>query len=444
MRRLLIALFCFIPACAPSLKHHERLDRYLSAHQYEEAAQLVKENKKGYGERNAVLYDLDRGMLLHLSGKYEESNTFFEMAKTKIERLYTQSLVANVGALISNDNLLPYVGEDFEKVMVHLFSALNYAALSQWDEALVESRQVDALLNRLNDNHEKKNVYKKDAFARYLAGVLYEARDEVNDAFISYRKAYDVFKSYQKDYRTPFPERLGFDLLKTADALFLEEEFTTYKNKFPKAAARFPLTKRRKEGEVIVLAYAGRSPIKEDFFIATPIPNGEGGIYLLSVAMPKFVDRPSRVEHVEIILRKGETILTTKLDLLEDITAIAKKNLEDRVGRITAKAIARATTKYLATRAVRRKIAPQKGDPLGELIGMIGNVYSVATEQSDKRSWRTLPGQIYLGRLLLPGGHWDAEVRYTTGQDVLVETRHFPNLEIEPKKKRFLISHSSH
>ncbi len=444
MRRWLLFLILFFPACAPSLKHYDRVEEKLRSHRYEDADQIVEKSQKVYGSRNILLYYLDRGMLLHLAGRYQESNTFFEKAKTAIERLYTESLLSHAGALISNDNLLPYDGEDFEKVLVHLFSALNYAALEQWDEALVEARQVDARLIRFNDKYDQKNVYQNDAFARYLSGVLYETRDEINDALISYRKSFEAFQDYKKDYQTPVPSRLGFDLLKMSDALHLEEEFEGYQKIFPKAASQFPLPKKKTlEGEVVVVAYAGRSPVKEDAFLNTLIPNGEGGTYLLTVAFPKFVARSSDVAYVEASLAKEGARLSLKLDLVEDITAIAKKNLEDRITRITLKTIARATAKYHATRKVRREIAPDKNDPLGQLIGLLGNVYSVATEQSDKRSWLTLPGKIYLGRLALSEGKWDAEVRFFSPSGALLETRRLPGLSVVAGKKRFLLVHTA-
>ncbi len=442
MRQWLLLGVLLLSACAPSLRHYDQLDQKLLARQYDEADRLVQEHFKAYGDRNVLLYYFDRAMLLHLAGRYHESNAFFEKAKTAIDRLYTESILTHTSALISNDNLLPYDGEDFEKVLVHLFSALNYAALEKWDEALVEARQVDARLNQLNDQYEKKNVYKKDAFARYLAGVLYETRGEINDAFISYQKAYDAFQDYKKDYHAPIPSRLGYDLLKMSALLHLDEEFSDYKEHFPATAARFPIKEDPNEGELAVVAYTGRAPIKEDVFVRTLIPNGEGGTFLLTIAFPTFVPRVSGVSQVELRLKKADSSVRLRLDLVEDVTAIAKKNLEDRVGRITAKAIARATAKYMATRKARKEIAPNENDPVGQLIGLIGNVYSVATEQSDKRSWRTLPDRIYLGRIRLSEGIWDAEIRFFGQGGELVETRQFPNIQVRSGQKRFLLAHT--
>ncbi|GAF99605.1 unnamed protein product, partial [marine sediment metagenome] len=81
--------------------------------------------------------------------------------------------------------------------MVNLFMALNYVGMGNWEGALVEARKVDNKLSVINSKYEeeKKNVYKEDGFIRFLMGALYEAEGEINDAFISYRKAEEIYRS---------------------------------------------------------------------------------------------------------------------------------------------------------------------------------------------------------------------------------------------------------
>jgi hypothetical protein len=437
---LLLGFFLtlFLPACA-STNHQRQMEHDLLSHRYLEADAAVEKNQKQYGDRNVVLYYLDRAMLLHLGRRYEESNLFFEKADSEIERLYTQSISTHAGAFLTNDNLLPYEGEDFEKVLIHLFSALNYAGLTQWDDALVEARQVDARLNLLNDRHGQKNIYKEDASARYLAGILYETRGEVNDAFISYRKAYEAFQDYKKFYQTPIPSRMGFDLLRLSSVLRLPEEQAEYQQAFPQAVSLLSSSLPQDAGEMVVVGYTGRSPVKEDYFVDAPVPDGNGGVYLARVAFPRFVSRPSQIEFVEATFRRGETVLSQRLELLEDITAIAKKNLEDHVARISAKAIGRAATKYLATRTAKNQAKKKGGEQAEALAGFLGNLYSIVTEESDKRSWQTLPGKIHLGRILLPEGEWEGQIKYYGPHGALIEERRFPDLKVKKGAKRFLI-----
>ncbi len=205
-----------LAACGPSTHLYVQVDHHLLQRNFEAADTVVANGEKRYGSRNELLYHLDRGMLLHLAGRYQESNRFLDGAQRIAEELYTKSITGQAGSLLTNDNTLPYEGEDFERVMIHVISALNYVFLDEWDEALVEARRVDHQLNLFNDRYEKKSVYQEDAFARYLSGLLYEARREWNDAWIAYRKAHEAYRTYETQYGTPPPEALESDLLRTA------------------------------------------------------------------------------------------------------------------------------------------------------------------------------------------------------------------------------------
>jgi hypothetical protein len=91
-------------------------------------------------------------------------------------------------AFAVNDYMLKYPGEDYERVLLHLMSAVGFLLSGQPDEALVECRRMDTLLNLYNAKYEEKNVYKEDAFARYLSGMLQEADGQLDEAFIDYHR----------------------------------------------------------------------------------------------------------------------------------------------------------------------------------------------------------------------------------------------------------------
>jgi uncharacterized protein len=432
---IVVSSLAALSGCGPGVNQYVQVDNLQARQQFAEADAVIEKHKGDYGDRNTVLYDFDRGIMLHLAGQYAESNRYLAQAEDRIDRLYTKSVTAEAGAMLTNDNTLPYEGEDFEKVMINVFAALNYAYLGQMDDALVEARKVDHKLNLINDKYEKKNVYKRDALAQYLSGILYEAKGEINDAFISYRKAYEAYGDYRKNYATPLPPPLPADLLRTTAALGFAEEHQDYLKQFPNT--QWTTEKElRGEGELVFISYVGRSPIKEDYFIDAPIPNGKNGTYILRVALPKFVPRPDRVGATEVhLVPAGGGAGTAggiaqKAFLAEDITAIAKKNLEDRIARITAKAIARAVAKYQATRE-----AEKTGGPLA---GLLANVVSIVTEQADKRSWRTLPDRIEMARLAAPPGDYAVTVEYYDRSGGLIERKTFPAMTIKAGEKRLL------
>jgi hypothetical protein len=319
-------------------------------------------------------------------------------------------VTAATSSILSNDLVLPYEGEDFETVMINVVAALNYALLDQRDDALVEARKVDHKLNVINDRYAKKNVYREDAFARYLSGILYEGRGELNDAFIAYRKAYDAYRVYQDQYGTPIPPTIPADLLRVTEALGLTDEHAEYRKLFP-TATWISQKEFRSQAEVIVVSYDGLAPIKVSEFVDTPIPDGSGGIYILRVAFPKFVPRPTGLSGADVrVVDEGRVAASQPTFLVEDITAIAQKDLADRIGRISAKAIARAATKYAASRAAEHAMNQQHGNGSGAIVGLLGNIYSMTTEQADTRSWRTLPGAIRMARVLVPPGKYTVEI----------------------------------
>ena len=259
-------LILLLYACAAPVSHYVMVDRNLLDGNYNKADSIVEQYKEKYGSRNAVLYYMDRGMTLHLSGNYEKSNLYLSEAEKMVDNLYTKSITTESGAMLTNDNLLPYEGEDFEKVMLNLIMALNYVYLGKWDDALVEARKVDHKLNLYNDKYEKKNVYKEDAFARYLSGVLYEYKGELNDAYISYSKAYTAYKDYRRSYGTAVPVFIGEDLLRLSRALGIYDEYKKYQVEFNNIKF-MDIKELQSNGELIFICLLGRAPFKEDFLL---------------------------------------------------------------------------------------------------------------------------------------------------------------------------------
>lgn len=380
---------------------------------------------------------MDRAMTLHLLGQFTESNQFLHQAEQFAENLYTKSIVSETGAFFTNDNTLPYEGEDFERVMIHLISALNYTYMKNLDEALVEVRKIDHQLNLLNDRYDKKSIYKQDAFARYLSGKLYEAKKEPNDALIAFRKAYEAYQDDQHNYAIAIPVALKSDLLRLTQFLGLETENSQYQEGFGQTHW---LTQEeyQKLGEVVFISLKGLSPIKEDFFITAPVPDGRGGIYILNIAMPRFIRRSSNISYALVSVWNPKESFSEKTVTVQNISDIAIKNLEDRVGRITTKAIARASSKFLLARGIRQ-MAGKDEEPLSSFLAELGtNLFSLFSEQSDKRSWRTLPGEIQMAGVLVTPGQYQIRVEYFNSFGKKVAQRNPSKIEVKAGEKVFL------
>ena len=217
---------------------YSHVDQFMAAADFGSAIEFVEKNKEKYGQRDYLIYLMDQGILAHYAGDYVRSAKLLQGASYEFEERYTESITKYGATWLVNDLAADYRGEDFESVMINLFNALNYAELGETAEALVEARMVDHRLNLINSKYEKdrKNVYNEDGFARFLMGILYEAggtSEDLNDAYISYKKAYRIYKEdFSPNYGTRPPLALQQNLLSVA-AFMGTQEWSHWKRSLP-------------------------------------------------------------------------------------------------------------------------------------------------------------------------------------------------------------------
>ena len=248
LRAAFAAVLIGAAGCAPQMRIYSDVDRLMAAADFGSAMELVEKNKEKYGERDYLIYLMDQAVLAHYAGDYARSAKILREANQEFEERYTESITKYGATWMVNDLAADYRGEDFESVMINLFNALNYAKLGETAEALVEARKVDNRLNLINSKYDedKKNVYKEDGFARFLMGILYETggtSQDLNNAYISYKKAYKIYKDdFSLNYGSPPPPALKQNLLSVA-AFMGTEEWSHWKRSLP--GVRFTTLEQR-------------------------------------------------------------------------------------------------------------------------------------------------------------------------------------------------------
>ena len=430
-------LILTLTGCGSSGTRYLLVDNSLLANDYRQADAIIQKAEDEYGTKSRVLYGMDRGMTLQLAGEYEQSNMVLEQAEDEVDRLYTRSIRTESLAFMTNDNSLPYEGEPYEQVMINVLKALNYASLNRWQDALVEARRIDHRLNVLSDRTKDKAAYRDDGFARYLSGILYESAGDVNNAFIAYRKAYETFDAARGWSRTGAPIQLRADLLRTADALHLSQEFAEYHELFPETPWK-SIEEQQQLAQVLVISYNGRAPHKEDQFLDLPISGDALALVLVNrgfssgnreqhraadsvlyglngrvvrVALPKIVPQKTQVpvDTVSLTPEQGAPVIV-RTELAQNVTALADKALSERLAGIAVKAVARAAFKYSlaegASRGSQQAVGGDLGPLVGLAVGLLTKGFAVASEESDKRSWRTLPDEIHLARSWVSPGEY--------------------------------------
>ena len=398
-------LAVLLAGCGLSARLYEVYDLRMASGDCEGALAHVEASAEEYGRNARLLQLLDRGTAALLCARYAESAAAFEEADRLSDELWTISLSRHAASYLLNDSTQPYGGEDFERVMINLLAAIDYLLLGRPDEALVEVRRMDEKLADLEARYGPETGYREDPFGRYLGGLIYEALGEWNDAFIDYRRALEAYEEAERRGWMPVPRALVADLLRVGRRLGLEADLEPFVSSYPEVAGAVE-TAGGEGGRVVLLHFDGRAPRKVSEQIFLPTEAGP-----VTMAFPRFETDPSPPLRLELRLVDGRTgrDFRARSFLAENVEAIALQSLEDRRGRVTAKAVARFAAKQAAIHGLAAAVTK---DPKEQKdVQAVLNLLNLFLERADTRSWRTLPARIRMATLFVPEGRYRVVTR---------------------------------
>lgn len=392
-------------ACAgPSGSMRKQVNAKIASGDYAGAEATVASAKElSYGSKNAVLYYLDLGAIQHDAGKAKDSDRSLDAAENRMDQLFTKSLHKAAGTFLLNDNTTEYAGERFERALVNVYRACDYLLLGDRENALVEIRKLSRLLQEYSDLYGRSSTaYKDDAFGQYLSSLLYEDGGQNDDARISREAAERAYRQYASAYGTPVPALTGAeDDGRTGELVFIHANGVA-----PRKESR---TFQVAWNEAVAAVHQTRNDEAQSGQAINALRAGVFG-RAITVAYPVYVQDPYRIVGSAVDC-DGATATSA---LVEDVSAIAEKDLSERQGLIRTRAVARAAIKYILAKAATDAMKKKYGDNSLAAIGtqIFSNVAAAATEVADTRGWATLPAQFRLARLRLPPGQHQVTVRY--------------------------------
>jgi hypothetical protein len=391
---LLGGLLLLLTACASYTDDVKVVQQAFRSGQYSEALQKLDASGLKEQTRNRLLYFLERAMILDRQGEREQSRQLLMQADRVVDELYTTSVSKSAASFVFNDSAQDYSGEDYEKVAIHTMLAHSFIEDGKLKEARVEAARINTRLNEINSGYEdNKNRYKEDAYARYLAGIIYESQGEYDSAIVDYRAALKIYDGdYNKIFSTRAPDHLVIALyrllIKRNRADEAKEMKSRYQLQGPKIDNREPM------GEIVVLHEVGDIASKEKSEFVIPI-----GKEVVRFSFP--VIRRVRTQFGRTGIKIDEDRMENA-DLAQNLDIIARETLEDRRGRILAKSVARLILKSQMTQRAEKELG---------VIGLIaGNIYGAVTETADTRSWVLLPAAIEVSRVQLKPGQYDVTI----------------------------------
>lgn len=365
----------------------------------------LEASAKSEDDKTALLYNLERGELLRMDRRYEDSTNAFLLADIKVKeweetaKTNPSKLMGTVGAALISERLKNYEGQDYEKVWLTTRLAMNRVALGDFENARVDIKRTherEAIIaefrsketlaaeeeakskgaaaggkelngypvETLNDPEvlALKNGY-QNALSHYLAGFMYEVLGESGLAAPGYRKAIEL----------------------KPETGVLEEGLRGLDNR-----TSFTWKRRQRMTDVLFVVEAGDAPARKPKAFTIPVPTGRGMV-TASISYP--VIEPSKDPLLTTLSAAGTDL---KLEKVVDVNVMARRALKDEMPGMVLRGVTRAIAKGVMQNEL------QKGG--GLVGGLIGAVASAATEVADDRMWRMLPGRVYIARGYLPPG----------------------------------------
>ncbi|MDD4870604.1 MAG: hypothetical protein PHR77_08585 [Kiritimatiellae bacterium] len=166
-----------VSGCA-SLRLETARNNY-EARQFGKAVEELTPIPKGNTDR--VLFLMERGMAQQAACNYKASTRDWLDAMRAAETLDLYSVSGDTPSLLINDNVMPFRGAPYERVLLHTFAAKSYMAMGEMNDAAVEARNIVHLL-------ENRDGFPDDPYSRYLAGLCFEITGDYESAAFQYRQ----------------------------------------------------------------------------------------------------------------------------------------------------------------------------------------------------------------------------------------------------------------
>ena len=360
--------------------------------------------------KDQLAYLLDYATFLQIAGEYEKSIQAFLKAESLSEVKDYHSLSRITSSILLNEALVQYKGEDYEKLFINIMLAINFLMQGKKEAALVETRKLNEKLYRYK--HEAKKNYKQNVFAYYLAGLIWEMDHEWDDAYLDYKKAYELNPSFSY---------LKEDLIRLSALSQNWKEHEKWKKTF-----NLPLKKKWKDpsyGELIFIFQQGLGPKKE------PHPDFP--------RVPKLFPRYSFIKKSVVEVYKEEKKITDsssltlvnskKTEFIYSVQDAAIRTLEDKYQALIAKRITGILAKELISYQVSKE---------NEALGLLLNLSFHLLDRADLRQWTSLPKTLQIARIPLKKGKYKVRVYHVD----LFDSRSLSfskDMEILPRGKVF-------
>lgn len=405
----------------------------VSHHQYDKA---IKAIRKMDDSQNTQLQALELGRVEQLKGDFKQSEkTYGELIKNvRANQLKAQvrlsHILENTGSVFVNDRVIPYCLSAYEIVFLYGYQALNYLGQHDLTDAMVSIRraaneqewirqqQAKALYQAQQKARKKDAAFDEKKLAHYftnlnsvakmragnenlllyyLSAVLYIAKDDMNDAFVSLQHALQV---------APNNKQVQYLLL---EVLVRRGGNLEQLHKYMKLFGVEKAPVVNPDDTLLVILYEqGFVPQKKEIQVTVPL-FVNGYVQLQRFALPTYDAPYAAPEDLPFKLNRKQYFTTELMSVYPLAARALKKQLPGIYIREALRVIAKATAVAGAQKASRYG----ENDQLtATAAAALIQIYAYASSGADLRSWLTLPNSEQIFDQFLPAENTKLLVYY--------------------------------
>lgn len=462
-----VSLFLYSCAGRTALRM-EKLEDVVRNGDYLTAISEIKKNPKMYGKSSSFLYYMDIGILFHYAGLYDSSTVYLQRAADIHHELFARSVTNEAAAVMVNDLVRPYRSKPYEIVLMHQIIALNYLVQGKNDEALVETRRVQLLLDEWDRKDKSETKYSSDPMFHFLSSIAYDAAGEFDNAAISLFKAVQAFQSGPIQLPSRIKDYAYYQLMLNDRAS--DVELLNLKADLPKS----DITELgNNQSEIVVIGYGGKGPaldentwsgtyVKDGLLVlnhtapdgkvetistlAPPLPEtqerekGEktssGTTFHIKFALPVMKVYPSKTESFSV--RYSGTDQVYKSVVINDLEKQLQKYLLDTRAATVTRTAVRVVLRTIASQ--RAKASMQTESSFANLLLNIGtDVLTDQLERADTRSCFLIPQTVQIVRIPVKPGTYTLDIAAHEKSGAVINKKQFTDISVKLREKKFII-----
>ena len=358
--------------------------------------QLEKQLKKHKRERDVLL--LDKAVIELAAGRPKDAERLLRQVRDRFDELEGADPAKEVASMLTDDQVRPYAGEDYEKVLIRALLSISNLMSDGGDAgayALQVVQKQQEIMEAVEDKYKEEEqspvlAYKQVALGPYIRGMLAEESPlTLNDAV---RARVQVAK--------------------------WEPNFRDAQSDLQRCQHEVPM--HPGNGALYFFALVGRGPVKQEtaevptqaaLLVADRIFDAVGKRNVTPTLAP--VKIPQVVNFVPVADCISVTVdghFVGKTATLVDIGEMAVRQQQAHYPAIIGRAVARRVIKKGILYAAEELTNVEKGSLLS-LGVMAAGVAWEASESADTRCWGLLPDTIQVFRIELPAGQHSITLR---------------------------------